>query len=204
MYEPHWIVPERGSAALLDGFLQYESLSRSGSRFELRLSRRETAGRRGLSEDERGAIQMLLLGRSQKEIAFELGVSVATVSTLIRVALRRLGIPCWQHVVLAAAFLERAAMNDHRPSIPGCEMSVEEAACVVHVELSSALLSLTDAERDVVLAAADGCSNEQIACGSNKSVRTVANQLASAFRKMGARGRVELLRCIAQQMCAAP
>lgn len=185
------------SAPLLDGTLRYDALSRNGSRFELRLKNTSDSESRVLSPQERLAIQLLLLGHSQKEIAFQLGVSITTVSTLIRISLKRLGIPCWQHVVLAAAFLERA--RTATGSDAGCVITTDQGIYAISVELSSALLALTEAEREVVLAAADGGSNEQIACTAKKSVRTVANQLASAFKKLGARGRGELLRCIVLQ-----
>jgi len=51
---------------------------------------------------------------------------------------------------------------------------------------------LTEAEREVVLEAARGLSNLEIAKRRNRSVRTIVNQLASAFRKLGIRSRSEL------------
>jgi DNA-binding CsgD family transcriptional regulator len=55
-----------------------------------------------------------------------------------------------------------------------------------------ALRSLTPAERAVALLAAEGFSNEAIARRRRCSVRTVANQLASAYGKMGIAGRRQL------------
>ncbi len=51
---------------------------------------------------------------------------------------------------------------------------------------------LTLAERAVVGLAAAGLSNEQIASARKSAPRTVANQLASAFRKLGVGSRFEL------------
>ncbi|NOU29432.1 MAG: helix-turn-helix transcriptional regulator [Polyangiaceae bacterium] len=51
---------------------------------------------------------------------------------------------------------------------------------------------LTLAERAVVGLAAAGLSNEQIARARKSATRTVANQLASAFRKVGVGSRFEL------------
>jgi DNA-binding CsgD family transcriptional regulator len=51
---------------------------------------------------------------------------------------------------------------------------------------------LTKAERAVVELALAGNSNEEIARLRGKSLRTVRNQLASAYAKLGVGGRVEL------------
>ncbi len=51
---------------------------------------------------------------------------------------------------------------------------------------------LTPAERQVALAALSGLSNADIARMRGSSPRTVANQLAAIFRKLGVRSRAEL------------
>lgn len=57
-----------------------------------------------------------------------------------------------------------------------------------------ALESLTPAEREVCALAASGCSNDEIADRRGTSVRTVANQMASIFEKLGVQSRAELAR----------
>jgi DNA-binding CsgD family transcriptional regulator len=51
---------------------------------------------------------------------------------------------------------------------------------------------LTSAEREVALLVLAGKSNGEIAEARHCSVRTVANQLQSVFRKLGIRSRAEL------------
>jgi DNA-binding NarL/FixJ family response regulator len=51
---------------------------------------------------------------------------------------------------------------------------------------------LTPAEQEVVDGALAGKSNRRIAVERGRSVRTVANQIASAFRKLGVASRSEL------------
>jgi DNA-binding CsgD family transcriptional regulator len=51
---------------------------------------------------------------------------------------------------------------------------------------------LTAAEREIAAMVVDGMSNADIARARVKSVRTIANQVASAFRKLGVGSRVEL------------
>ncbi|HEX9050901.1 MAG TPA: LuxR C-terminal-related transcriptional regulator [Anaeromyxobacter sp.] len=57
---------------------------------------------------------------------------------------------------------------------------------------AAALAALTPAEAAVAALAAAGHSNAQIAGARRAATRTVANQLASAFRKLGVRSRAEL------------
>jgi DNA-binding NarL/FixJ family response regulator len=53
--------------------------------------------------------------------------------------------------------------------------------------------SLSPAERDVAIAIVAGKTNEEIAAERRSSVRTVANQVASMFRKLQVRSRGELV-----------
>lgn len=60
------------------------------------------------------------------------------------------------------------------------------------------LAKLTGAERAVVCAALAGQSNPQISRARGVSVRTVANQLASAYRKLGVTSRTALASLLAR------
>ena len=59
---------------------------------------------------------------------------------------------------------------------------------------------LTDAERDVVQLAVSGRSNAEIADVRGVSVRTVANQLAAVYGKLGVNSRSELASVLAVPM----
>jgi DNA-binding NarL/FixJ family response regulator len=52
--------------------------------------------------------------------------------------------------------------------------------------------TVTESERAVGIALAQGLSNAEIAAARGTSVRTIANQVASLLRKLGARSRVEV------------
>ena len=62
--------------------------------------------------------------------------------------------------------------------------------------------SLTAAERDVLAHVVAGASNAQIARARSSATRTVANQVASLLRKLGAASRYDLIRCFGG--CRAP
>ena len=61
-------------------------------------------------------------------------------------------------------------------------------------EPARALDSLTEAERAVATLVIDGLSNAEIATRRGTSVRTVANQLQSLYRKLNVASRLELAR----------
>ena len=56
--------------------------------------------------------------------------------------------------------------------------------------------ALSAAERSVALAVVRGLSNAEIASERGTSMRTVANQVASIFRKLGAHSRLDLARML--------
>jgi DNA-binding CsgD family transcriptional regulator len=64
---------------------------------------------------------------------------------------------------------------------------------IVAAPLPALLERLTTAERDVVFLALLGHSNAEIAHERGTTLRTVANQLARAYRKLGVRSRSDLV-----------
>ncbi len=83
----------------------------------------------------------------------------------------------------------------HPPDAAGASSSLEAFPMgAFHVVVLSGpeFECLTRAERAVVALAAAGLSNQQIARARKSAPRTVANQLASAFRKVGVGSRFEL------------
>ena len=69
-----------------------------------------------------------------------------------------------------------------------------EELCVFAFPIPAAPISqtLSEAERQVVELMLEGLSNDEIARRRARSPRTIANQLASAFRKTGVGSRAEL------------
>jgi DNA-binding NarL/FixJ family response regulator len=51
---------------------------------------------------------------------------------------------------------------------------------------------LSPAERDVMALVLDGVSNAEIARRRGRSVRTIANQIAACYKKLGVSSRLEL------------
>jgi DNA-binding CsgD family transcriptional regulator len=58
---------------------------------------------------------------------------------------------------------------------------------------------LTPAQYEVVRLRVEGKSHVEIATCRHRSRRTIANQLAESFRRLGVSGRAELIRCLITQ-----
>ncbi len=196
--QPHqaWVsvLPEPAGLvdALLRGGLEILSIRRVESACRVRV-RVLPKGGRALSRKEREVFERLVNGSCQKEIAYDIGVALTTVSAHVRFSLHKLGLENWEAAVLVVAALK------HGVVVPG-STTREDDATVAEIEVllsERELARLTIAERTVALFALDGCTNAEIATIRRCSPRTVANQVASAFRKLGVRCRLELIRCLA-------
>ena len=64
---------------------------------------------------------------------------------------------------------------------------------ILSFALAASAEALTAAEGEIVRAILEGQSNAAIARARGAAVRTVANQVASVFRKLGVRSRAELV-----------
>ncbi|MEJ7729984.1 MAG: LuxR C-terminal-related transcriptional regulator [Polyangiaceae bacterium] len=137
-----------------------------------------------LSERQQQVIDMAARGIPQKVIAYELGIAASTVGTHLRLALDRLHIERPQIALTVAA-----SSGSVRPA------PTDDGALPVPATLSPA-------EADVVRAIIRGATNEQIAIERSRSIRTIANQVASAFRKLGIGSRGELYRRAVEWLAA--
>jgi len=137
-----------------------------------------------LPRRQQQVLEMFAQGMSQKHIGYDLGIAGSTVATHLRKALDRLNIER-QLVPYAASVLR-----------DGAELPDDAG----HVPLPSIL---TRAEADIVRAVLRGASNAEIAGVRGRSVRTVANQIASMFRKLNVGSRSELYARAAEWRAAA-
>jgi DNA-binding CsgD family transcriptional regulator len=146
-----------------------------------------------LTERQQQALRLAASGLALKLIAGEMKTGISTASTHIGTALERLG------VSRADACLLMAACGGDDPVLnqPGLE-----AAIAVRLDTSRLLhgANLTAAEREVAGFILRGRSNGEIASARRTSARTVANQIAAIFRKVGVSSRAELVaRCVGEE-----
>lgn len=121
---------------------------------------------RTLSGREQRVIELTARGLSGKWTAYSLGLSEATVSEALASAATKLGVSSRTSLVAVASELIG------RP----CEQAGAESP-------------FTESEREVLALVRTGMSNEAIASARGRSVRTIANQVASLLRKTGAGSR---------------
>lgn len=138
---------------------------------------------RGLSTTEAAVASWARHGHSQKHIAYELGLSVGTVSGLLHRVFQKLGVRSRPELVERLSIPSAAS----RVSVGSSRLFVFESA-----PQADGLAGLTPAEQEVARSAALGKPTSLIARERRVSERTVTNQLASVFRKLGARSRSEL------------
>jgi len=142
-----------------------------------------------------GVLKRVLLGEAPKAVAIELRMGLSSVAAAIQDCLLGMGIP--GRLSQASVLLTMAARAAHRPdSSPTLgrlsRIDVNGAGywvvSVVRPDLDFPV-PLSDAEAAVVRELVAGRSHAQISRLRATSRRTVANQLATVFRKLGVSGR---------------
>lgn len=138
---------------------------------------------RALVPRERAVLDLVLGGHSGKWIALELALCESTVTRTLRTALRRIGV-----TDIAGLVGVRNAVFE---PIVGLVAGVDLA--VARLSPAAARPYLSDAERAVVTGIVGGKRVAAIARERGTSPRTVSNQLASVYRKLGVCSRREAL-----------
>jgi DNA-binding NarL/FixJ family response regulator len=142
----------------------------------------------------------MLEGCSLKVIGAEFHASVSGVWQELNRTSRALGVESRLRgiALLLLAQLCYASKLDELITVPSYRMRDGQLAVLlprVELELSR---HFSPAVVEVCALALQGCSHAEIATRRGTSARTVANQLASAFRRLGVSGRLELLAAVAR------
>lgn len=154
---------------------------------------RETPGRL-LSDRQAQVARAYASGHAAVAIADGLGLAQSTVATYVTQAAAKMGLDlAGLRYLLPASALPPTLEAALEGPIP-CPRGTSWDGRDLSFPLPAAELpaSLTAAEADVARLAAQGKSNADIALARRSSPRTVANQLSSAFLKLGVEGRYAL------------
>ncbi len=127
-------------------------------------------------------------GAANKLVAIEQSLACSTVCESLQLAISKLGF------ANRAEFLKVMACLRNGREGSGLRVLGEAPQCwvVLPVEARGLDPRLTSAERQVVAGVLNGRTNAAIASARRTSRRTVANQLASIYRKLGVSSRWEL------------
>jgi DNA-binding NarL/FixJ family response regulator len=139
---------------------------------------------RRLTPREEGVVALAAIGRSNKEIAGELGVTQSTVGTLLAGALTKLGLASRTMLPLFWRDLHGRAWAVSNAEAPLIALS--------HHDDPKSFSTLTPAERAVALALLRGLSDRNIAQARNSSRHTVSKHVTAIYKKLGVSSRVEL------------
>src|SRR5262249_20670941 len=142
---------------------------------------------RGLSSRERAIVELALTGASNKHIAYTLGLGSGTVASHLQQALAKLKIGSRIDLMRLGA---AASSTAQRAAVGDAELGV------LRVDKNGAPWehpALTEAEADVARLVIEGLSNAEIAERRGSAERTVANQVASIYEKLGVGSRPEFV-----------
>lgn len=148
-----------------------------------------------LSERKVALLERILLGTPPKVVALDCHRSLSSITAAVQDCLRSLGLSTRASQI--TVLLTMAVRAHHRPlSRPQLgrlsKLHLDDRAYSVVSVLRPDLqfpVPLSDAEAEVVRSLVAGHSHAQISGARATSPRTVANQLATAFRKLGVSGR---------------
>jgi DNA-binding NarL/FixJ family response regulator len=143
---------------------------------------------RALTPPECAVLQYLVLGASNKDISFALGLPAGTVTSRVTNVLKKLGV---RRRVDLAALANPSRMD--RLDVPVADREVGILAVDARPR-GAAADALSLVEREVTSYVARGWSNERIAAERRVSPRTIANQLRSIYEKLGVTNRSQLVR----------
>jgi DNA-binding NarL/FixJ family response regulator len=195
---------------LVSGALRIVDTFHSEQRCYLTLTAPSTVGKtpRRLSARKVETLQRILLGERQKTVALDCNLAASTIALTVAECLRTLGLDSrTARVPALVAFAAHAARGETETLecklsdfiLPAsAECARERSYRVVSVarpdlEIGS---SLSAAEYAVARLLVEGKSYAEMAVVRGTSVRTVANQVASVFQKVGVSGRSEFLSCL--------
>lgn len=161
---------------------------------------------RGLRASRVRFLERCLLGESRKLVTADFQLSQSTIAEGIAQCLRRMGlkatgsrVPLLLVVAVHASWGQGSVRTARRSDVPGT------ADQVISIPRPDRALArrLSAAEVGVVLLLVEGENYARIARHRGTSVHTVANQVVSAFYKLGVSGRSQLLHQVALAYDAA-
>ncbi|HYQ02436.1 MAG TPA: helix-turn-helix transcriptional regulator [Polyangiaceae bacterium] len=142
-------------------------------------------------------LERVLAGESPKVLAYEMDVSTSTVATRCAIGMQTIGCEATASTAPTLFLLAAHAARGMKlgPALVRALPDAERERWLVGYrrpdqELSA---SLTDAECGVVRLLVEGRSHAEMSRIRQRSQRTIANQLGSAFRKLGTSGRTALV-----------
>ena len=185
---------------LASGRQQIADGSASEEHYFLLLTRSAKVGRarRGIRARNFQVLNRVLLTPSRKKLSLEVGLSTSSIAALSKQCLELIGLSCTPYTVPPLLIMAAAAAAGAQAS-GQLGVSGERWTLQPHFELIRAprpelkfASAFSRAEFDVAQRLLEGNSYAQIARHRRTSTRTIANQVASIFNRVGVSSRHEL------------
>jgi DNA-binding CsgD family transcriptional regulator len=146
-------------------------------------------------------LEQALLCGVRKLVALDVGLSCSSIAVIMQASFQFMGVTCvpsrMPGILVAAAHARR-----HPDTAPQSSLRLSQAPLVRTVSVSrpDRVLSswLAPAELEVMRLLVEGLSYAEISAVRQTSIRTVANQVATGFRRLNVSGRAELLCLLAR------
>ena len=138
-------------------------------------------------------------GELQKAVAIDLGLAPSSVATMLRQVTRGMGLSCkFSRLPLAIPLLRHMISRPELVSVQLEPSPLDRAKPVLVIEMRRCdgviAAKLSKSEYEVARLLLEGCTYRQMANRRATSMRTIANQVSSVFKKLGVSGRFEVLR----------
>ena len=197
---------------LVTGTCKIESWSHAENTWSMVVSRSpELVGARAVPLRPRDLeiLEQALLCGVRKSVALEVGLSCSSIAVILQSCFQFMGLSCLPSripgLVVAAAHARHHQTSKLRSPLR-VSMQRRFSQQTITVPRPDVALAawLAPAEHAVINLLVEGQSYAEIAQTRQTSVRTVANQVASGFRRLGVSGRAELLCLLARWGLEAP
>jgi DNA-binding CsgD family transcriptional regulator len=189
---------------LIAGTCKVESWSHGENTWEMVLTRRPTPARLqtgGLRPRDVEILEQALLCGVRKHVAVEAGLSCSSIAVILQGCFQFMGLDCLPSRI-PGLLVAAAHARHHQGRRASSLRSRAPAPALQTISIPRPDLALAPwlapAEHAVIGLLIEGHGYAEIAQARHTSIRTVANQVASAFRRLGVSGRAELLCLLAR------
>ena len=157
----------------------------------------------GLRHRDIEILEQALLCGVRKLVAVEAGLSCSSIAVILQGCFQFMGLSCLPSripgLLVAAAHARHYQSSNHQSLLRGrTERQFSQQSITVPRPDVALKAWLAPAEHAVINLLIEGHCYAEIALARDTSIRTVANQIASGFRRLGVSGRAELLCTLAR------
>jgi DNA-binding CsgD family transcriptional regulator len=157
----------------------------------------------GLRHRDIEILEQALLCGVRKHVAVEAGLSCSSIAVILQGCFQFMGLTCLPSripgLLVAAAHARHYQAPNHQTVLRGrTERQFSQQTITVPRPDVALKAWLAPAEHAVINLLVEGHCYAEIAQARQTSIRTVANQVASGFRRLGVSGRAELLCTLAR------